>query len=56
MQGMMEVFMATRDSQQTVNVTCDARLNVDSETLAKAVMKGQQKIDRRYNPSPRYGW
>lgn len=56
MQGMMEVFMATKDSQQTVNVTCDARLNVDSETLAKAVMKGQQKLDRRYHPSPRYGY
>lgn len=48
--GMMQVFMATggfgnNDSSPTVEVTVRA----DSETLYRAVRKGEQKYNRRYS-------
>ncbi|MCM1236062.1 MAG: hypothetical protein NC489_38735, partial [Ruminococcus flavefaciens] len=50
-QGMMEVFMATRDSQSNQNTSpvLEYTFKVDSETFYKTVLKGKQKYDRRYN-------
>ena len=51
------VAMALMNNQQNpVNVTCYAELKTeDNEVLARAVTKGQQKLDYRMNPTPQYG-
>lgn len=50
-QGMMEAFMATRDSHNNQNnaPVLEYTFKMDSETLYKLVLKGKQKYDRRYN-------
>lgn len=51
------VAMALMNNQQNpVNVTCYAELKTeDNEVLARAVTKGQQKLDYRMNPTPQFG-
>lgn len=47
-QAMMEVMMTM--SKSTDSDGGDIVLMVDSEELARATIKGQRKIDKRYNP------
>lgn len=53
--AMMRVMMNSQ--QNPVNVTCYAELKTENdEVLARAVTRGQQKIDYRMNPTPQYGY
>lgn len=51
------VAMAMMNNQQNpVNVTCYAELKTENdEVLARAVTRGQKKLDYRMNPSPQFG-
>lgn len=46
--GMMEVFMATQSNSNASSG--DVVLMIDSEEIARASMRGQRNIDRRFNP------
>ena len=51
------VAIAMMNNQQNpVNVTCYAELRTENdEVLARAVTRGQKKIDYRMNPTPQFG-
>ena len=44
------VAMAMMNNQQNINVQCVAEFKTSDEALARAVSKGQQKIEYRMNP------
>lgn len=45
------------NQQNPVNVTCYAELKTENdEVLARAVTRGQKKLDYRMNPSPQFGY
>lgn len=52
------VAMAMMNNQQNpINVTCYAELKTENdEVLARAVTRGQEKIDYRMNPTPQFGY
>lgn len=51
--GMMEVYMAT--SSDTDNSNGDLVLVVGDEEIARASMRGQRKLDKRFNPTIAFG-
>lgn len=56
--GMMEAFMnqsmSNNDNQQPIQ---EITLRTESdEVLARAVIRGQERIDRRMNPTPRFAY
>ena len=56
-EGLMEVFMATDgfggSSQASQTIYVEVKTEND-EVLARAVKRGNEKLDYRYNPSPAY--
>lgn len=49
-EGMMEVFMATQGSNDNTS-SGDVILMIDSEEIARASIRGQRSIDKRFNPT-----
>lgn len=56
MQAAVErgVAMAMMNNRQDINVQCVAEFKTSDEALARAVSKGQQKIEYRMKPVPSY--
>lgn len=56
MQAAVErgVAMAMMNNRQDINVQCVAEFKTSDEALARAVSKGQQKIEYRMKPVPAY--
>lgn len=56
MQNAVErgVAMAMMNNRQDINVQCVAEFRTSDEALARAVSKGQQKIEYRMKPVPAY--
>ena len=48
------VAMAMMNNRQDINVQCVAEFKTSDEALARAVSKGQQKIEYRMKPVPSY--
>lgn len=55
-EGVVTAMMMNQQNQPPINVNCYAELKTDDETLARSVIKGQQKIDYRMNPTPQFGY
>lgn len=53
------VAMAIMNNQQNLNNQSPINVTVkleNDEAIARAAIRGQQKLDYRYNPTPRYGY
>lgn len=53
------VAMAIMNNQQNLNSQSPINVTVkleNDEAIARAAIRGQQKLDYRYNPTPRYGY
>ena len=56
-EGMMQVFMNTGSQQPNGNGVTEITLRLENdEVLARAVLRGQQRLDYRNNPTPRFSY